>query len=105
VLVRDSIEWRLLAPVDAAAAKAAEKAIAKIPGVKKARIDVASRTLTAEIEHDGLRGSTPAPGKDSPPERVLAAAGFLVDDVVDALEAAKLALAEAGAAPRGDGKH
>jgi hypothetical protein len=105
VLVRDAIEWRLVAPVDAAAAKAAEKSIAKIPGVKKARIDVGSRTVTAEIEHDGLRGSTPPAGKDSPPEKALAAAGFLVDDVVDALEAAKLGLAEAGAAPRVDGKH
>lgn len=105
VLVRDSIEWRLVAPVDAAAAKTAEKAIAKIPGVKKAHIDVPSRTFTADVEHDGLRGSTPAPGKDAPPEKALAAAGFLVDDVIDALEAAKLGLAEAGAAPRGDGKH
>src|SRR5258706_34613 len=41
-LVHDTIEWRLAGPVDPAAAKLAEKAIGKIPGVRKARVDVAN---------------------------------------------------------------
>ena len=83
-----ALQWKLAEPVDAAAAKAAEKALAKLPGVRKARIDVAARTLTAEIVEDGLldacAGSAPSSG--------LPATSFLVDDVLDVLDAGKIAL-------------
>jgi len=88
-LVTDAIEWKLAEPVDAAAAKAAEKAIAKIPGVRKAKIDSTSRVLTVGVEHEGLRGAVrnvKSGGEGSLPGR-----DFLVDDVLDALAAAKLA--------------
>jgi hypothetical protein len=106
-LVHDTIEWRLAEPVDASAAKSAEKAIAKIPGVRKARIDVASRVLTGEIEHDGLQGavagsSAAGPEKEATgggsAERSPLGDGFLQDEVLDALDAAKLAV-EARAVP------
>lgn len=79
-LVRERIEWKLDEPLTPAAGKAAEKALAKVPGVVKAKVDVESRTLTAEIVHDGLR-ATAAP------------AGFLADEALDALAGAKVALA------------
>ena len=108
-LVHDAIEWKLAEPVDPTAAKAAEKAIAKIPGVRKVRIDVASRALTAEIEQDGLRGAAQSASQESTAgrvsERSLSAAGFLLDDVIDALEAAKLALEGTPNAPPGGEKH
>jgi copper chaperone CopZ len=88
-VVHDALEWKLAGPVDAAAAEAARKAIAKIPGVQKIRIDVESRTLAAEIDHAGLRSATAGP---TDPTRTLAATGFLQDEILDALETAKLAL-------------
>jgi hypothetical protein len=95
-LVKDTIEWKLADPVDPAAAKSAEKAIARIPGVRKARIDAAARTLVAEIEQDGLRGASRsgsrAPSEAAAPDSALSSAEFLVDDVIDALESAKLVL-------------
>ena len=95
-LVKDTIEWKLADPVDPAAAKSAEKSIGRIPGVKKAHVDAAGRTLTAEIEQDGLRGAARAgpgaAGSNEAPERALSSAEFLQDDVIDALESAKLAL-------------
>ncbi len=100
-LVHESIEWKLAEPLDAAAAKAAEKAIAKLPGVRKARIDVETHTLTAEIEHDGLRAAAPgstaggATGKEA--EARLPGGGFLVDDVLGMLESTKIALESAAA--------
>jgi hypothetical protein len=91
-LVKESIEWRLAEPLDAAAAKAAEKALARIPGIRHPRIDAATRVLSAEVEQDGLRGSMPG-------AKGVAAADFLVDDVLAALDAAKVAL-EAGGEKR-----
>lgn len=79
-LARERIEWNLAEPLEAAAGKTAEKSLLKIPGVVKAKVDVASRTLTAEIAHDGLRATAPA-------------GGFLADEALDALAGAKVALA------------
>jgi hypothetical protein len=112
-LVHDSIEWQLADPVDASAAKAAEKAIAKIPGVRKARIDVAVRVLTAEIEHDGLQGAVIGPaagvGKESSgnggAQRSPLGSGFLLDEVLGALEAAKIAVETRAAPAPGGEKH
>jgi hypothetical protein len=95
-LVKDTLEWKLAEPVDSAAAKSAEKAIARIPGVRKAHIDAATRALTAEIEQDGLRGASRsgsgAHSEPATPESALSSADFLLDDVIDALESAKLSL-------------
>jgi hypothetical protein len=79
-LVRERIEWKLAEPLAPAAAKTAEKALSKLPGVAKAKIDVATRTLTVDIEHDGLRATAPE-------------AGFLADEALEALASAKVALA------------
>ena len=88
-LVRERIEWKLAEPLEPAAAKAAEKAVMKVPGISKARIDVATRTLTAEIGHDGLRAATTvASGGSGVP-----GGGFLADTALDALAGAKVALA------------
>lgn len=95
-LVKDTIEWKLADPVDPAAAKSAEKAIARIPGVRKTKIDPSARSLVAEIEQDGLRGASRsgprAASEAAAPETALNSAEFFLDDVIDALESAKLAL-------------
>jgi hypothetical protein len=77
-LVKDEFTWTLAGPTDGhaegpldpAAAKRAEKAIAKLEGVRDAKIDVAAKTLRVAVELDGLKiGGPPlafAPPK--PPE-------------------------------------
>ena len=91
-LVHGPLEWKLKGPIEPAAVKAAEKALAKVPGVRKPKIDAAKLVLTAEIEHDGLRSSCgsekAAGGAES---KWLPPGAFLVDDVLDALAAAKIA--------------
>jgi len=79
-LVRERIEWKLAEPLEAAAARAAERALLKLGGVVKAKVDVATRTLSVDIAHDGLRATAPP-------------AGFLADEALDALAGAKVALA------------
>ena len=89
-LVHESLVWKLGAPVEPAAAQAAQKAIAKLPGVRKVTIDAAARTLSAEIDHAGLRAG--APGKPDA-AKPLPPTGFLQDEILDALETAKIAVA------------
>ena len=90
-LVHERIEWKLAEPLDPAAGKAAEKALLKVPGVAKAKVDAAARTLTADIAHDGLQAAAPPVASG---EKVSAAGvpagGFLADDALDALGAAKV---------------
>jgi copper chaperone CopZ len=101
-LVHETVEWHLAEPLDATAAKTAEKAIAKIPGLRKVKIDVATRILTADVEQDGLRGaagSAPAADSASAASAVAVPAGnFLVDDILEALANAKVAVEGAAAA-------
>lgn len=80
-LVRERIEWKLAEPLEAPAAKTAEKALGKLPGVAQAKIDVATRTLTVDIPHDGLKAAA-IPG-----------GGFLADDALDALAGAGVSVA------------
>ncbi|MFN0007419.1 MAG: hypothetical protein ACKVXR_05880 [Planctomycetota bacterium] len=90
-LVRERIEWKLDEPLTAPAGKTAEKALGKLPGVVKAKIDVATRTLTVDIAHDGLRATAPPPGKEPAPG--VPAGGFLANEALDALASAKVAVA------------
>ena len=100
-LVHETIEWHLAEPLDAAAAKTAEKAIAKIPGLRKVKIDVATRVLSADVEQDGLRGASGSGAASDAGSKASAdavpAGSFLVDDVLEVLASAKIAVE--GAAP------
>jgi hypothetical protein len=102
---RESFAWPLAAPVDEAAAKRAEKAIAKIDGVKEARIDVAGAVLRVTFELDGIKTSAveaaPAAATDKPKDKPEAAdpasaapaapkVRFDTNPVLDALEKEKL---------------
>lgn len=88
-LVEHPLEWTLAAPVDAAAAKKAERAIAKLPGVLSARIDAAAGTLEARLAIDGVRQSL-AGGGEGLPSRLRWPTNALLD-----------VLAEHGLAPPG----
>lgn len=100
-LVRERIEWKLAEPLEPAAAKAAEKALAKLPGVAKAKIDLATRTLTVDIAYDGLQAAAPPTGTAGQAGQAsdtgVPGGGFLADDALDALANAKVALAGAPA--------
>jgi hypothetical protein len=61
-LARDTIQWSLKGSVDEAAARRAEKAIAKIDGVREAKIDAATGSLRVIVDFDGLRTSAPMLG-------------------------------------------
>jgi len=89
-LAREEIAWKLAGPVDRAAAQAAQKAIARIPGVKKATVDAASAKLAVEIEDAGLRVAAVGTGGGSAPSDALPPTSFLPDEILDALDAAKI---------------
>jgi hypothetical protein len=89
-LEHERIEWKLAEPLEPPAAKAAEKAVAKIRGIAKARVDPAARTLSADVVHDGLLGAVAPAGAEAKPAATgLPGGGFLPDEVLDALAAAK----------------
>lgn len=111
-LVKDEFTWSLAGPadIDPAAAKRAEKAIAKIEGVREAKIDPAAKTLHVAIELDGLKiggppislalPKHPEPGHgdakvagDTPVE--VPRARFDTTPVFDALDKEKIAVAPA----------
>lgn len=95
-VVRETIEWKLAEPVDPAAAKKAEKAIAKLDGVRTAKIDAGASTLGVTIELDGLRTSGPPPAAKPNEEAALVVfPRFDTNPILDALEKEKL-----GVAPR-----
>jgi len=59
-VLSDAIHWPLAEPVDAAAAKRAEKELGKIDGIKSIKIDAAAKTLDAVLTLDSLtRGALP----------------------------------------------
>lgn len=58
-VARETIQWSLKAPVDEAAARRAEKAMAKLEGVREAKIDAATGGLRLIVELDGLKHSAP----------------------------------------------
>jgi len=65
----------------------------KIPGVRKAKVDVARHLFSAEIELGGLHGAIAvAASKNRDAGRALSSTDFIVDEILDALEAAKVAL-------------
>jgi hypothetical protein len=92
-LERERIEWKLAEPLEASAAKAAEKGLKKVPGIVEAGIDVATRVLSAEIVHDGLLcAAVPAGGSGTTSAAGVPGEGFLADEVLDVLAAAKVAV-------------
>jgi hypothetical protein len=108
-LVREGFTWSVASPCDEATAKKVEKALAKLPGVRLARLDVAAKTLTVQFELDDLSTSGPA----VPAELLARAAGreppaadarpptatkvprvrFDVNPILDVLEKAKVGVA------------
>jgi hypothetical protein len=59
-LVVETITWPLSGPIDAAAAKRAEKELARISGVQSAKIDVAGLALEVKVVLEGqIRGAPP----------------------------------------------
>jgi hypothetical protein len=54
---RITIQWTLKLPVDDAAAKRAEKSIAKLDGVREVKLDATAGSLRASVELDGLKTS------------------------------------------------
>jgi hypothetical protein len=53
-VVRSSFTWNLAEPVDAAAAKRAEKSLLAVPGVAAAHIDPTRHALEVSVELEGL---------------------------------------------------
>jgi hypothetical protein len=110
-LVREGFTWKLATPCAPGAAKKAEKAIAKLDGVKLARIDAATGTVQVQFDLDGLVVCGPpvpdavlatAAGRPAPePEAGRARAPrtprvrFDVNPILDVLEKEQLALAPA----------
>jgi hypothetical protein len=95
-LARDKFGWRLATPLDEGAARRAEKAIAKIPGVREAKIDAAGGNLGVTVELDQL--TTSAPMSAAPSAKEGERAGplrpkFDTNPVLDVLEKEHLALA------------
>ena len=93
-LVEHPLSWALGAPVDPAAAKKAERAIAKLPGVLSARIDPAAATLEARVAIDAVRQTLAGGGEreGAVPARLRWPTNVLLD-----------VLAEHGLAPPGAG--
>ncbi|MBL8857694.1 MAG: hypothetical protein JNL28_04195 [Planctomycetes bacterium] len=58
-VVVESFVWTLTAPIEAAAARRAEKELAKISGVKEARIDIEKHTLSVKVALENLVRSAP----------------------------------------------
>jgi hypothetical protein len=58
-LVEDELSWSLTAPIDPAAAKRAEKALAKLPGVFAATLDAQTGRLMMRFAMDGVESSAP----------------------------------------------
>ncbi|MBI5362079.1 MAG: hypothetical protein HZA53_02800 [Planctomycetes bacterium] len=118
-LVREGFTWKLAPPCDVAAAKKAEKAIAKLAGVKLARLDAAAGTLTVQFELDGLVVSgppvpdallalaagraAPEPGAEKKAATRTPRVRFDVNPILDLLEKEKLALAPVEAVPAAGG--
>jgi hypothetical protein len=99
-VVQESFTWPLAEPLDEAAAKRAEKALAKIDGVRDAKIDVTAKTLHVTVALENLKVSGPAtalPGIGLPKDAADANASaprlrFAANAVIDALEHEHLAL-------------
>jgi len=61
-VVEESVTWNLTGTFDAAAAKRAEKALAKLHGVREARVDAGAKTLVVRVALEDLtRGAPPIP--------------------------------------------
>jgi len=59
-VVEETVTWPLAGTIDAAAAKRAEKAIAKLHGVRNVTIDTTAKTMTAHVALEDLtRGAPP----------------------------------------------
>lgn len=56
-LVVDTFTWRLEGTLDEAVAKRLEKAVLKLPQVKRAAVDAATRTIALEVALEGVRVS------------------------------------------------
>lgn len=56
-LVVDTFTWRLEGTLDEAVAKRLEKAVLKLPQVKRAAVDAASKTIAVEVALEGVRVS------------------------------------------------
>jgi hypothetical protein len=103
-VLTDSIHWPLLEPVDAAAAKRAEKELGKLDGVKSIKIDAAAKTLDAVVTLESLtRGALPTAlaSDDSTLGGALAAERnpsprmrFDTNAILDALEKEKISVAK-----------
>ena len=93
-LVEHPLSWALAAPIDTAAARKAERAIAKLPGVLSARIDPKAATLEARVAIDAVRQTLPGGGEreGAVPARLRWPTNALLD-----------VLAEHGLAPPGAG--
>lgn len=89
-LVHETIEWKLAGKIEPAAADTLQKAIAKVPGVRKARVDAARGTLSVEIDDAGLRAAAALRADAS---QGLPPTGFLQDEILNALDAAKIGVA------------
>ena len=107
-LVEETFTWPLADPLEAAAAKRAEKTIAKLDGVTLARIDVAAKTLKVNVVLDNLHVSGPprampgfkGPGDAMDPKATDATQDaprviFDTNPVLDALEREKIGIAPA----------
>lgn len=118
-LVREGFTWKLALPCDATAAKKAEKAIAKLAGVKLARLDAQAGTLVLQFDLDGIVVSgppvpdalldraagraAPEPGAEKRATARTPRVRFDVNPVLDLLEKEKLALVPPEPAPAAGG--
>lgn len=98
-LSRDEIAWTLTTPIDEAAAKRAEKAIAKLAGVREIKIEPANGAMRAVVELDKLSASAPPPATKGDETRAASIAlRFNTNAILDELEKEKLTLAAAAKA-------
>ncbi len=113
-VAEERLHWTLAEPLDAKAAARAEKAIARLAGVTRCRLDPSARTLALELRLENLKSSGPRlsfPGADPAREGAAPAAGarenapvrarFDTLAVFEILDKEKLALAPGAAAPGG----
>jgi hypothetical protein len=93
-LARFEITWHLATPLDAAAAKRAEKAIAKLPGVRSAKLDLEQGTLqfTVELDRQSTAAAAPPANEAEPPSARKLLPRFDTNPVFSALEKEHLAL-------------
>lgn len=105
-VVLESFTWTLADALDPAAAKRAEKSIAKLEGVTAARVDPTAKTLKVDVALQGLRVSGPGhamPGtrssidtqdpRSSDKSREVPRMLFDTNPVLDCLDKEKIALA------------